>query len=1776
MADQERSLITSLQQTFPEPSWSWVIPALRSHPLIWEELSQPEFFKTVRKQLGSQPENWTPSRIALSALEGYLSFEIPYPLTGFHTLPPELSEMVFEKFHGSSSDSSELSSLANAALTGLGLWGESGSGKSWGEILSDQLDPRDEALILSVLSDLVENQIDILEILPPDTAFQILFSYPKDPETRQETLLNLLKKFKPEQALEWLKSLLLTLPKIAAELATALLQDRSNQPKDTQQALIVAELYQIAGDNQSSLKYLKKAENLNQQLIRKLSTDHNTVSVSVSPPRESDPHWISFLELTQDPEAVQEQSNNIAQVLFSLGKFGHLEAAEQIIENFGGNLPESPHLLTAMAAISLQKDALSSGAKFAQLALEKSQESGDYPTVLPGFLLEAGLFEECIAAANQVLNNHPNDSAALQAKSSALSRIGSYQEAANQARLLTILEPKNISLQRKLAGYLENSGEWDEALNIRSSILTRIQDQIQEKSPLGNHLPAGELLSFSECAYQGQHYQRSASAARQVLNHNPQNGLAHAALGKALTAQQKQADAYHHLEKAVQFAPEVEETWLAMADHQDRIGESAEAVKTLLRGSNSARTQAQIFCTLGQLQSENQSYSRALEAFQKAADRIPSEDVDARTAGEIICQLGETYFHLGHLEKARKTLRELQSRYPGYQKGSFVYGQVLLDLDEPQAALPYLARAIESEPGDENPYVYYEDAQLRIGKNHDAARAALEKAIEINPHHPKATALLGEAEAVSGRKEEALESFQRALETPLRTDPYWGPRITLGLGKTALELGQVDTALATLKEGYEKDPDHIGLIQGLAEAYRSANLLGDARGLLTKTLEDFSEDTEILDWLTNFSLEIELPNLAVQALESLIKNNPQDHANYLRLGKSHLEAGNKQQAIGSFTSLSGIDDVNPELLLESGSSLINLGEIETGLKSLSKAALICESNPDCGTLLGRIYSRQAEAYHLNGETSRALDLLDQAIEIDLNDPTWRIQKANLLLESEQHQAARASLKNALDLSPENPVLHLKIAEVLKRLSQYQEALFHSKEALAGFQTEGKTKEIVQAGTLAADLAAGAMQASEAKEILTAITPEIESHSDNKNLDQDLVSALCLKAELDIDTGDEIEAAHLCNQLVSSSGDHPRVQALQARILAVQGGSEESRKTLEKAVNSHQAKQYNQIKFQTAVETALGSAALQVQNWDEAIRHYQHALQKSPRELRSLTNLLQSLIGRAEAHRFSGALQVTKRAPGSEAVSAQAWKQCQSILETLQELEYDPGRTAQLEKLGRAVFTPNLESAQALQTSAADPNEKAVLIGAFRSCRQFNLAAEVALDQQKNLGKYSYLDAQIALALLKIKPEIAAEAAASALENARETDPLNIPMYIVLLAMVEHQQNRPAAALKQIQNALEVWDDEPRWQSLAAAITPDRDQAAAYYRKAIQLEPKFAGHHFSLGSTLLSSNQPDQAAAALEKALEINPEYLEAWLALAECYTALEKLPDARACAAKALDLAPDHFSGRKTMARIAYLQRDYPGAENQLIGVLGQDPNDIEAISLLAKTLSAEHQPDQALKLIEKAVHLDQGNLDLELQKIDLIQQVEGYHAAIDALRLVSSKYPDQYPVAVTLVKTLAEAGETDQAIRTAQEILHNGELSHTRDQKAELHLIAGRLLRNTGQLDQAVHHLHQAKNINGYAYQAALELGRAHYNRRQYEQALKQIQNAIKTSPDEADGYYLAGKVLKELKKYDQAEKMLRRAAKLAPNDLKIHRQLGVLVTLNLVHGDSTRKEYV
>jgi len=665
----------------------------------------------------------------------------------------------------------------------------------------------------------------------------------------------------------------------------------------------------------------------------------------------------------------------------------------------------------------------------------------------------------------------------------------------------------------------------------------------------------------------------------------------------------------------------------------------------------------------------------------------------------------------------------------------------------------------------------------------------------------------------------------------------------------------------------------------------------------------------------------------------------------------------------------------------------------------------------------------------------------------------------------------------------------------------------------------------------------------------------------------------LAAELALDHDQEVRAAEISNLLVSQEIDHPRIDVLQARILNRQGNSAEALDIYQAAVeNWHKTDPAGKL-FGPAVELALAKTARELHSWKEAASHYQHAAEMSPKEKRTLYDLAQFYILRAETQRLTDTLKVINRAPSLGSTSNDVYQSFLGCVNGLAHLDVEQDQLCNLKIRGEAVFNPSQETADALKEISTSSNEIAAVIGAYRASRQMVFASEIALKNLDRLGENPHLDSQINLALLRSKPDIAFKAASSALEKARRVNDPQVPLYFLGLALAAKRIHDSETAEESINKALLFWDDEPHWYALAAEITPDYTRALDYYQKAIELEPEYSAYYLSLGKRHLKAKQAIPAVKSFEKAISLNPDHVDAWIQRAQAKRALHKMPEALSSIKQAIALAPEHKEARKTAALLTFENGNYRESEKHLVSLLGQEPHDTDLLALFARTLTAQKQYDQAFKVMDKAIDLEEKSLELELQRASMIKHVEGPSAAIDELRIIGSHHAEKYPLVVDLVATLAEAGELEQAIRTAQEVLVNEDNSYTPEEKAHLYLTTGRLLRKSGQLDQAVHHLHKSKKLLDPNYQAVLELGRVHHDRRQYELAMEQINKAIEIEPQEADGYYQAGRVLKDLKKFEQAEKMLRRASKLAPNDLKIHRQLGVLVTLNLVHGDARKR---
>jgi tetratricopeptide (TPR) repeat protein len=547
----------------------------------------------------------------------------------------------------------------------------------------------------------------------------------------------------------------------------------------------------------------------------------------------------------------------------------------------------------------------------------------------------------------------------------------------------------------------------------------------------------------------------------------------------------------------------------------------------------------------------------------------------------------------------------------------------------------------------------------------------------------------------------------------------------------------------------------------------------------------------------------------------------------------------------------------------------------------------------------------------------------------------------------------------------------------------------------------------------------------------------------------------------------------------------------------------------------------------------------------------------------------------------------------------------------------------------------LEALSNLPSTHSNPDDVAALVAAMRTTavlegalEKSNPAKEIDLITEgvkaaRNYPLHPPVLIQLALTLEADPDHLdeAYQAAHTALKNefgepeqdsSREpaTTHALYPLYHALAARISYRTGDLPSALTSIIRALECWPDEAGWHVLAADVyrtAGDISSSIIHMEQAVELEPDYMPHYLKLGQSYLKQAQmvlPGGAAEAsmnaiqiLEKACELSPQTGDPWLSLARahlCAAEPNSLTQAAECAERAINLNPNSTESLVLRAEIALQARDFQEAYDRALVAsrlqeLGRFSGDEASpipqtdpfpTLLLIRALDGLGRTGDAIAAIDKALPQVWDRLPLLLERLQLISRSEEAESILASLQELAREYPDESIVLAPLAKALAAAGDTENAIRAAQRALQavafpaedHRTSSLEVGEQAQLHLLLGQMLREAGQLDQAIHHLNEAIRQSPNSLEAYLELGRAFQDRRQHMQALQIYNQAMEVAPARSEPYFHAGLALKESKDYLGAESMLRKAVDLAPTDLTIHRQLGAVVALNLVHNRRKR----
>jgi Flp pilus assembly protein TadD len=233
---------------------------------------------------------------------------------------------------------------------------------------------------------------------------------------------------------------------------------------------------------------------------------------------------------------------------------------------------------------------------------------------------------------------------------------------------------------------------------------------------------------------------------------------------------------------------------------------------------------------------------------------------------------------------------------PPARRNYLPYGHDLLDQGLENAAIDAFERAAAADPS--APVLYRLGSLLSTAGRPEQARAALERALTLQPDLAEASNDLGALLAREGRLEEAIARFRGAIAA----EPDY-PDALNNLGYALLLTGHPDEARTLYEKALALQPDFPDALNNLGMLLGQAGQLDRAEGYFRDALKRRAGYGEAANNLALVLVARGRPEAAITLLESFRQATPQYEGTYVTLAKIYFTTGHRAEAIASLQAL---------------------------------------------------------------------------------------------------------------------------------------------------------------------------------------------------------------------------------------------------------------------------------------------------------------------------------------------------------------------------------------------------------------------------------------------------------------------------------------------------------------------------------------------------------------------------------------------------------------------------------------------------------------------------------------------------------------------------------------------------------------------------------------------------------------------------------------------------------------------------------------------------------
>lgn len=1789
-------LLIKLKETIASPFAADVFKAIYLDPLVLQALNDPDTFAMVIETCGPEAQNWTPAGIGLASASLDLTIE-QLKTTPLEPIQAEARQQVTALYQRVLLKDYTVSTLQEAVLIALAMRERRRLTDSW------------NGLVKEITRNFSTGTFDVNHW---NSALAVLYGISNDTDDFLQELNHLNGYLSAQDYCDLILHIQLSSNYLDKDML-------ASQTVNLINSLPVA-------DRAQSLDWLERhgyeqlAENVAQNLTTDLYLNKDLAPANnafTSDPLENNDIFERLSSIHKQVKVIEYQKNTpIKDALLQQEEKLLLQAQAIVAASKMVSTPDNSHLNEWKKIVDLVPDSDLAKAELA-LAFIQSEEPGQasqlnfgtsyHPLVLAvkaylayiqGNLVETDLFLDHLsgsmqsspninrATANRIVElisevdlpvkveevlkslpyGMPAQETVMRSLAYQLFKAGKYPKARQFAEASLLLNEKDTQSKRLLAKTYEKEGEYPTALQVWEDLVSSSEQPVHD-----------DQRSFASCAVRCGQPDKAIDTCKAIIENNPFDGTSYVLLGDAYQQTGDYPLARESYEKAVAIAPEMEESWAKLVNYHLANNEREKAVDILSTAIKAVPYSALLHYQLGCQYTEEDSNAEAIQQFAQAYSIEPKNL-------EYIKALGKSYCNTGMWQEAEEVYSKANKVYPFDTAILRAYGQALIKQNRKEDALVPLKQLIDLQPVEVEPYIeisrlVVEDLTGGIG-NMPAGddqidlliytRDSLEGALDRTHDSWVLQLYLAEILSKLNEREQSREYFMVLSEHifELPQDFHW--RVNYGLGLTSGEMGEYEVALAALQEASSQNPTNFQIHQQLAEAYLRANLGQSAIQAAQQALSIDPKDPDNLIWYAEFCTRSnELPE-ALSTMDALLKIQPENIDLRIKLGSLQLRTGLVDQAKDTFRKLLAENKIRAIHYQQIGQHLASAEEYAEAIGFL-KIGIQADPQSSLPLLLDLVQYEQK-----SGDISSALQTVEQAIGIDPQNVHLQIVKADMLAFAKDNEAAVQTLEQVVADYPQvmdevgtNSPQPVPFYEIYLRLTY----LYRKTGAIIQSKTFAQKCLTVQEGDpeasyLLADLAFNQLRYEETLQVLMSVSLEMKDYAKFADL------ASILQVLVYLENNDRLNARKMMEKLSLGSRWYMWKSALD---VITQDPAKLDLKTsdtvrkeldglnlkdLEQLIPTHDKKYhslpdlpvYNTMTFSPTLYLAIVMAAAQTGGFETTQVLLDSLRDQYPYEISPVFTIARVYTIQAEQHRILEKCKVIKHLPATDSLSMGSY-------ETFEEMILATERTSTSEvvedwhRRGVAAFYPTIDNLTSMLERPAYALNSTAMVWKFALDNRISDMKEY-LD---NIQADVHIRSLAAILITDKAPNEAVEIIEPAL------DYLAIhPRCLAIYSIVASNAGIVEPALDTIENALSIWNDEPEWHILAARLCILLNNAAGalfHLKIAADLQPENFSYAMEMGDGAAKFGDFMQAIQYYRKAAHLDPVNAAPWYAIAKAYQASGDLNQALASIERSVTLSPDKPEPQILSAEFSLKAGRTEEALKKTDSALRIDPKNVDALSLKARALLSAGQADEALALIQNSLKKVANALPLLLTRANITREKEGPKAYLKSLHEIAQDYPKDTRVLQMYAQSLAENGQAADALHITQMALKGD------PELLDMHILAGRLLRTSGQLDQAIDHFAVCLNLDNTFTEAYLEMARTYQERRDFSKAITVYQKSIEMAPQDYRGYYQLGLVLRDAKDYRGAENMLRKASELAKDDVNILRQLGAIIALNLVH---------